>query len=178
MPHRETNSQPHVDRIAQVVVVLRGQRVILDRDLAEIFQVTTKRLNESVQRNLARFPTDFMFQLTNHEVSNLRSQIATSSWGGGRYRPFAFTEHGAIQAANVLRSPLATMMGIHVVRAFVRMRQLLNSNRELEQRFTELERRISGHDEAIDDILEAIRRLMDLPATPSKPIGFTAKLDD
>lgn len=164
--------------VASSIVELRGQRVILDRDLAAIFQVTTKRLNEAVQRNLERFPPDFMFRLTEQEVRALRSQIATSKRGGVRYHPFAFTEHGAIQAANVLTSPRAAVMGIHVVRAFVRMRQLLHTSRELEQRLIELEHKVSGHDEAIDDILNAIRALMNLPAWQSKPIGFTAKIDD
>ncbi len=167
-----------VERIAESILVLRGQRVILDRALAEIFEVPTKRFNEAIKRNLERFPADFMFQLTDPEVTNLRSQIATSSWGGGRYLPFAFTEHGAIQAANVLTSPRAVMMGIHVVRAFVKMRELLTSNKELERRFIELERRVSAHDETIVDILNAIRKLMNLPVLQSKPIGFTAKLDD
>jgi len=167
-----------VERIADSILILRGQRVILDRDLAEIFEVPTKRFNEAIKRNLERFPADFMFQLTDQEVKNLRSQLATSSWGGGRYLPFAFTEHGAIQAANVLTSPRAVMMGIHVVRTFVKMRELLTSNIELERRFTELEHKVSAHDEAIVDILNAIRKLMNLPVLQSKPIGFTATLDD
>lgn len=129
--------------------MLRRQRVLLDRDLATIYGVTTGRLNEAVKRNAARFPEDFMFQLTADEVANLRSQIAISSWGGRRYRPFVFTEYGAIQAANVLRSAKTMEMSIFVVRAFVHLRQMIASNKELAQRVDELERRLGTHDQAI-----------------------------
>jgi hypothetical protein len=122
-----------------------------------------------------------MFQLTAQEVDNLRSQFATSSWGGRRYRPFAFTEHGAIQAANILNSPLAMAMGVHVVRAFVQLRELLASNKELARRFAQLEarldRKLTDHDEAIATILSAIRELMNPPAPKRRGIGFTATLD-
>jgi UDP-N-acetylmuramate-alanine ligase len=122
-----------------------------------------------------------MFQLTAQEVDNLRSQFATSSWGGRRYRPFAFTEHGAIQAANILNSPLAMAMGVHVVRAFVQLRELLASNKELARRFAQLEarldRKLTDHDEAIAAILSAIRELMNPPAPKRRGIGFTATLD-
>jgi hypothetical protein len=122
-----------------------------------------------------------MFQLTAQEVDNLRSQFATSSWGGRRYRPFAFTEHGALQAANILNSPLAMAMGVHVVRAFVQLRELLASNKELARRFAQLEarldRKLTDHDEAIATILSAIRELMNPPAPKRRGIGFTATLD-
>ncbi len=177
MSDESTDATISVERIAEAILSLRGQRVILDRDLAAIFEVPTKRLNEAIRRNVGRFPADFMFQLTYQELRNLKSQLATSSSAGRRALPHAFTEHGAIQAANVLRSPRAVTMGIHVVRAFVKMRELLSSNTELERRFTELERRVSSHDEAIVDILNAIRKLMNLPVPQSKPIGFTANLD-
>src|SRR6266851_1949633 len=131
-------SRPRTSR----VLVLRGQRVILDRELAVIYGVSTGRLNEAVKRNAERFPADFMFQLTAQEIENLRSQFAISSWGGRRYRPFAFTEHGAIQAANVLNSPRAVTMGVYVVRAFVQLRELLSSNKELARRFAQLEARL------------------------------------
>jgi hypothetical protein len=170
-----------IERIAHNILVLRGQRVILDRDLAGIYGVSTGRLNEAVKRNAERFPTDFMFQLTAQEVDNLRSQFATSSWGGRRYRPFAFTEHGAIQAANILNSPLAMAMGVHVVRAFVQLRELLASNKELARRFAQLEarldRKLTDHDEAIAAILSAIRELMNPPAPKRRGIGFTATMD-
>ncbi len=152
--------------ITRAILVLRGQRVILDRDLATIYGVSTGRLNEAIKRNAERFPDDFMLQLTAQELENLRSQFATSSWGGRRYRPFAFTEHGVIQAANVLSSPRAIAMGVHVVRAFVQLRELLASNKEF-----------AAHDEAIAAILSAIRQLMHPPGPKRRGIGFTADLD-
>ncbi len=166
--------------ITHAILVLRGQRVILDRDLAAIYGVTTKRLNEQVKRNAERFPEDFMFQLTPEEAELSRSQFATLKPGRGqniKYRPYAFTEHGAIQAANVLSSPRAIKMGVFVVRAFVKLRQMLASNKELPQRVDELERKLQTHDRAIVDILKAIRQLMNPPPPARRPIGFTADLE-
>jgi hypothetical protein len=172
----------NVEQITRSIFVLRGQRVILDRDLGTIYGVSTGRLNEAVKRHAGRFPADFMFQVTAQELENLRSQFATSSWGGRRYRPFVFTEHGAIQAANVLNSPRAVAMGVHVVRAFVQLRELLASNKELAHRFAQLETRLdkklTDHDEAIAAILSAIRQLMNPPVPRRRPIGFTANFDD
>nr|WP_298717765.1 ORF6N domain-containing protein [uncultured Steroidobacter sp.] len=167
-----------VDRVTRSILVLRRQRVLLDRDLANVYDVSTGRLNEAVKRNAARFPEDFMFQLTESEAQNLRSQIAISSWGGRRYRPFVFTEYGAIQAANVLRSPRAIEMSLYVVRAFVQLREMLTSNKELAQRLDELERKLDTHDQAITGILKAIRELMHTPVPKKRPIGFTANLDE
>ncbi len=174
-----------VEHISRSILVLRGQRVILDRDLAAIYGVTTGRLNEAVKRNAKRFPEDFVFQLTAEEAEPLRSQIATSKSpgrGGRRYRPYAFTEHGAIQVANVLSSPRAVEMGIYVVRAFVKLRKLLASNKDLARRLDELEARIekklTTHDEAIAAMLSAIRQLMNPPAPKRRPIGFTADLSE
>jgi hypothetical protein len=179
MPKTQTTPLS-IDRIGQSIVVLRGHRVILDRELALIYGVSTGRLNEAVKRNVERFPSDFMFQFSAQEIENLRSQFATSSWGGRRYRPFAFTEDGAIQAANVLNSPRAVAMGIYVVRAFVQLRELLNSNKELARQFAQLESRLNNkladHDQAIAAILSAIRELMNPPAPKRRGIGFTAKL--
>jgi hypothetical protein len=179
MPKTQTTPLS-IDRIGQSIVVLRGHRVILDRELALIYGVSTGRLNEAVKRNVERFPSDFMFQLSAQEIEDLRSQFATSSWGGRRYRPFAFTEDGAIQAANVLNSPRAVAMGIYVVRAFVQLRELLNSNKELARQFAQLESRLNNkladHDQAIAAILSAIRELMNPPAPKRRGIGFTAKL--
>jgi ORF6N domain len=174
------------EQIVHDILVLRGQRVLLDSPLSALYGVTTKRLNEQVRRNAERFPEDFMFRLTNEEAAGLRSQSATSKKsagrGGRRYLPFAFTEHGAIQAANVLNSAKAVEMGIYVVRAFLRLRELLASNRELARRFAQLEARLdkkfTNHDEAIASILSAIRQLMNPPAPRRRPIGFTANLDD
>ena len=152
--------------------------MILDADLAAIYGATTGRLNEAVKRNAERFPEDFMFQLTAAEHAALISQFATSKSGrGGRRKlPWAFTEHGAIQAANVINSPRAIAMGVHVVRAFIQLRALLASNQELARRFAQLEARLDEHDEAIAAILSAIRELKNPPAPKRHPIGFTADL--
>jgi hypothetical protein len=172
MTKKQSAGLVRIEQITQTILMLRRQRVLLDRDLATIYGVTTGRLNEAVKRNSARFPEDFMFQLTAEEVENLRSQIAISSWGGRRYRPFVFTEYGAIQAANVLRSAKAMEMSIFVVRAFVQLRQMIAPNKELAQRVDELERRLGTHDQAITGILKAIRELMNPPQPKRRPIGF------
>jgi ORF6N domain len=156
--------------------------VILDSELAAIYGVSTGRFNEAVKRNIGRFPQDFMLRLTRAEHTALISQIATSNSGrGGRRKlPWAFTEHGAIQAANVLNSPRAIEMGIYVVRAFVRFRELLSSNKELARQFPALESRLNkklaDHDDAIAAILSAIRELMNSPSPKGRGIGFTAKI--
>ena len=146
---------------------------IPDSDLAALYGVSTGRLLEAVRRNGARFPADFVFQLSNQEVTNLRSQIAISSWGGRRYHPFVFTEFGAIQAANVLRSTRAIEMSVYVVRAFVQLREMLVSSKELAQRVDELERKLGTHDQAITGIINTIRELMNPPQPKKRPIGFT-----
>ena len=164
-----------VERITSSILFLRGHRVIIDRDLAAIYGVETRTLNQAVKRNAERFPEDFRFQLTAEEAMTSRSQTVILKNGRGRnikFLPFAFTEHGAIQAANVLSSPRAVLMGIHVVRAFVQLRDLLASNKELAQKFAELERKVSTHDQAIVGILKAIRELMNPPEPRKRPIGF------
>ena len=178
MPKRKSAALMPVERITRSILILRRQRVLLDRDLAEIYGVNTSRLNEAVKRNAARFPADFMFQLTESETQNLRSQIAISSWGGRRYRPFVFTEYGAIQAANVLRSERAIEMSLYVVRAFVQLREILASNKELAQRLDELERKLATHDQVITGILKTIRELMNPPVPKKRSIGFTANFDE
>jgi hypothetical protein len=173
-----------VEQIARSILVRRGHRVILDGDLAAIYGVSTGRLNEAVKRKARRFPDDFMFRLTREEAECSRSQIAILKSGRGqnlKYLPHAFTEHGAIQAANVLNSPRAVEMGVYVVRAFVKLRELLASNKELAHRLDELEARIekklTTHDRAIVAMLSAIRQLLK-PARPERrPIGFTANLE-
>jgi len=177
MSKRGTDEFVPYERIAQSIIVLRGQRVLLDSDLAALYEVETRRLNEQVRRNRDRFPADFIFELSDEEF-NLMSQFATSSWGGRRKRPFAFTEHGAIMAATVLNSPRAVAMTIHIVRAFLQLRHLLASNRQLTEKFAQLERKVSGHDQAIVGILKALRELMRLPEPKKRPIGFTANLDE
>ena len=144
------------------ILILRHQRVILDSDLAELYGVPVKQLNQQIKRNRERFPTDFMFQLTAKEDKSLRSQIVTSKkgHGGRRYPPYAFTEHGAIMAATVLNSKRAIEMSVFVVRAFVRMREMLAKNRQLAAKIDELDRRLETHDTAIQDIIDAIKELM------------------
>jgi phage regulator Rha-like protein len=156
------------------ILILRNQRVILDSDLAELYGVTVKRLNQQVNRNQERFPADFMFQLTAKEDKALRLQIATSKKGRGgrRYPPYAFTEHGAIMAATVLNSKRAIEMSVFVVRAFVRMREMLAKNRQLAAKINELDRRLETHDTAIQDIIEAIKELMVPEGPPRRKVGF------
>lgn len=163
-----------VEHITRSILMLRRQRVLLDSELAALYGVTTTRLNQQVRRNLDRFPADFMFQLSTEEHGALMLQFATSKPGrGGRRKPpLAFTEHGAIMAATLLNSPRAVQMSIHVVRAFVQLRNVLASNKELAQKLAELERRVDSHDSAIVGILKTVRELMNLPEKESRPIGF------
>jgi hypothetical protein len=171
------------DQITRAILVLRGQRVLQDSELAALYGVSTKRFNEQVRRNRKRFPVDFMFQLTAEETGSLRSQFATLKAGRGKHRkylPYVFTEHGAIMAATILNSPHAIEMSVYVVRAFVQLREVLTSNKELARRFAQLETRLdkklTTHDEAIAAILSAIRHLMHPPVPKRRPIGFTADL--
>jgi phage regulator Rha-like protein len=172
---------PH-EPIEQLIRVIRGQRVILDTDLAQIYGVLTWRLNEQVKRNRDRFPADFMFRLTEEENKTLTSQIARSKKGRGGLRtlPFAFTEHGAFMAANVLNSSRAVQMSVFVLRAFVKMREVLAQNKELAAKLAELERaltaRLDNHEQAIVHILDEIKKLMEPPPPILDPkrreIGF------
>ena len=169
-------------RIESLIINVRGERVILDADLAKIYGVTTKRLNEQVKRNIEKFPADFAFQLTKIEFANLKSQFATSSsqHGGKRKLPFVFTEHGAIMAANVLNSKQAVQMSVFVVRAFVKMRSLLSNRNDLAKELKALEKklteRLNVHEIAIVDVLRRITRLLEppppLPDPPKRKIGF------
>lgn len=162
------------ERIESRILVLRGLRVILDRDLAALYGVSTKRLNEQVRRNLSKFPPDFCFQLERQEVVRSRSQNATLKRGHNvKYLPYAFTEHGAIQAANVLNSDAAVEMSVHVVRAFVRLRQLMINHKALSAQLSALENRVGAHDEQLAAIVDTIRRLTtpDAP-THGRKMGF------
>lgn len=164
-----------IERIERKIYVIRGERVMLDSDLAEIYGVTTKAFNQAVKRNLKRFPEDFMFQLTNEEFENLRSQFVTSSsggYGGRRYLPYVFTEHGALMAANILNSDRAVEASVAVVRVFVKLRQLLQSNQELAKKVEALE---SKYDQNFKIVFDAIRKLMLPPDKPKKAIGFVEK---
>lgn len=161
-------------RIESRIFLIRGHKVMLDSDLADLYGVSTSRLNEQVKRNKRRFPPDFMFQLTPGEARTLRSQIATSKKGRGgrRYRPYAFTEHGALMVASVLNTRRAVEASVYVVRAFIRLREMLATHRELARKLAQLEKRIEGHDEEITAIFDAIRQLMEPAQKPGKQIGF------
>ncbi len=173
-----------IGQIAQRIRLIRGQRVILDTDLAAFYGETTKRFNQQVNRNLARFPAGFMFQLDEEEFVSLRLQIATSNAdgsirggvgggrGGRRYAPLAFTEHGAIMASMVLNSPRATELSIYVVQAFVELRSMLATNRELSSKLHALERKVSKHDDSIGELIEAMQKLLAMPEVHQRPIGF------
>lgn len=171
------------------IATVRGQRVLLDADLAALYEVETKRFNEAVRRNLSKFPADFMFQLTSEEWGTLRSQLATlDAAPGGRgqhrkYLPYAFTEHGAIMAANLLSSPRAIEVSVYVVRAFVHMRELAATHGDLAKRLAELEEKTEAlamdHDSfsrntrnQLRQVFDALRELMTPPDPPKRPIGF------
>jgi len=182
------------EQIALRIRHFRGEKVLFDFDLATLYGVATKALNQAVKRNRERFPEDFMFQLTTEEILTLRSQDVTSSLqatrhheirksrsqnvtslkshGGARYRPYAFTEQGIAMLSSVLNSKRAVKVNIAIMRAFVKLRWALETNRELAQKFSELERRVDKHDEEIAAILEAIRQLMAPPQRPKREIGF------
>jgi phage regulator Rha-like protein len=147
--------------IQQKIYELRGERVMLDYDLAEIYKVETKVLNQAVKRNAARFPKDFMFRLTQKEWNILRSQIVTSNQGGRRYIPSAFTEHGVTMLASVLKSGRAVKMNLAIVRAFIDMRKMVNNYKEIAQQFAELRSRIGEHDTQLAHIYDAIENLLD-----------------
>jgi len=162
--------------IERRIRTIRGTRVMTDSDLAELYGVPVKRLNEQVKRNPKRFPPDLAFQLTREEYASLRSHFATLVQGRGRHRkylPWVCTEHGAIMAANVLNSPRAVHMSVLVVRAFVRMRQVLVTRTDMEKRLAEIEKTLIGHDAALRDLYEKIRPLLlPAPAAPHPRIGF------
>ncbi len=184
---KSSDHQPSIvpaEIIERKILLIRGEKVIIDADLAALYGVETRRLNEQVVRNLDRFPGDFMFRLTRQELRALISQFAISNGGrGGRTKcPYAFTEHGAIMAASVLNTPRAVEMSVFVVRAFVRLRNFLAAHKELAEKLAELERKLESHDEQIVAIIDAIKRLMAPPARPDAPappdkrrIGFQSE---
>lgn len=167
---------PH-EAIEQRIFNIQGQKVMLDRDLAELYGVKTKVLLQAVKRNIKRFPEDFMFQLAKEEFINLRSQIVTSSWGGRRYLPYAFTEQGVAMLSTVLNSERAIQVNIAIMRTFVKLRQLSYTHKELAHKLNELERKIGKHDEDIKIIFEAIHQLMTPPEKPRRKIGFKREGD-
>ena len=163
------------ERIEQTILVIRGHRVMLDADLADLYGATTKRLNEQVKRNRNRFPADFMFQLTSKEKAEVVANcdhLAKLKFSPAK--PFAFTEHGAVMVASVLNSERAVEVSVYVVRAFVKLREMLGTHRKLAQKLAELERTVESHDRHIRSLFEAIRQLMEPPATRSRRIGFKA----
>lgn len=154
---------------------IRGRRVMLDSDLAGVYGVSTKRLNQQVQRNIHRFPPEFMFQLNEAELENLRLQIATTSLAMRRTSPYAFTEHGAIMAASVLNTDAAVQASIFVVKAFVQLRKMAGMYHELEKRLTELEKQSGQQSEQIRGILEVLRQFVQTGGQERRPIGFRRK---
>lgn len=166
-----TQSNP-VGPIEDRILLIRGQKVLLDAHLAQLYGVATKNLNKAVVRNIDRFPADFMFQLTAEEVGNLRFQIGTSSWGGLRYHPYAFTEQGVAMLSSVLRSPRAVEVNIAIMRAFVKMRATYSLQRELARKVIELEIQVSSHDEKIQEIFQTIKQMTAEPERPKKRVGF------
>lgn len=175
--------------ITSVIRTIRGQKVILDFDLAKIYGIETRALNQAVRRNVKRFPPDFLFQLNVEEVDSLRSQFVILKKGRGQHRkflPYAFTENGAIMAANVLNSPEAVRMSVFVVRAFVQMRDLLGSTKELAKQLAALEKkltdRLDGHEAAIIEVLRRVMDILDPPPPPPDPprrrIGFNVDVEE
>ncbi len=162
------------EAIGQKIYLIRGHKVMIDRDLASLYKVPTGRLNEQVKRNKGRFPEDFMFQLTKKEYENWISQIAISNSEkmGLRRRPYAFTEHGVAMLASVLNSDKAIKISIHIIKAFVKLRNVISAHKELAYKLKELERKTEKHDTEIHAIFEAIRQLMKPPEQPKRRIGF------
>ncbi len=154
------------------IFVIRGHKVMLDFHLAELYGVEAKMLKRAVRRNVDRFPHDFMFELTDEEYDILKSQFGTSSWGGRRYPPYAFTEQGVAMLSSVLHSQRAVHVNIRIIRAFVKLREILSTHKELAFKLKQLETKVEKHDEEIQAIFEAIRQLMALPEKPKRPIGF------
>jgi ORF6N domain len=178
---KNTNVAPvPAELITERIFIVRGQKVILDSDLAALYEVPTGRFNEAVKRNAVKFPADFMWTLSAYEWASLRSQIATLNAGRGQHRkylPNVFTEHGAIMAATLLNSPRAIDVSVYVVRAFVQQRELLASNKDLARQLRALEQRIEkklgSHDQAIAGLIDTLRQLMAPADPPKRPIGFT-----
>ena len=160
------------ERIERAILLIRGKKVMLDRDLAALYDVTTGNLNKAVTRNLDRFPNDFMFRLTREEFNNLKFHFGTSRWGGTRKPPRAFTEQGVAMLSGVLRSKRAVMVNIEIMRAFVRLREILATHKQLARKLAELEKK---YDRQFAQVFEAIRQLMEPPKQTGEPIGFRVK---
>lgn len=157
------------------IYFIRGQKVMLDEDLAELYQVETKRLNEQVRRNIERFPNDFMFRLTQKEFENLKSQFATSSWGGRRKPPLAFTEQGVSMLSGVLNSETAVQVHIQIIRVFAKMKELLLTHKDILLQLEKIERKLTQHDDDIALIFQYLKQLLNPPQPPRNRIGFKRK---
>ncbi|HMG82038.1 MAG TPA: ORF6N domain-containing protein [Ferruginibacter sp.] len=158
--------------IVEKIYIIRGVKVMLDKDLAEMYAVEVKRLNESVNRNRERFPEDFMFQLSQDEWQNLKSQFATSSWGGTRKLPNAFTEQGVAMLSSVLHSETAIAVNIQIIRVFTKMKELLLDNKELFLKIERIEKKLTGHDEDLGNVFKILKKLLQPDPVKRKAIGF------
>lgn len=172
MSTNRTRQAIPIEVVERLILVIRGQKVMLDSDLARLYAVETGALNRAVKRNASRFPADFRIQLTRPEVKNLRCQIGISNPGGRRYLPYAFSEHGVAMLSSVLNSERAVQVNIAVIRTFVRLRQLLTTHRHLAVKLAALERKFAGHDLAIHNLFEAIRTMLAVPPGAKRLIGF------
>jgi hypothetical protein len=164
--------------VVSKIYLIRNQKVMLDDDLAELYQVETRRLNEQVKRNIDRFPEDFMFQLTEAEWENLKSQNATSSWGGRRKIPYAFTEHGVLMLSSVLSSNRAIQVNIQIMRIYAKLREMLMTNKDILLKLEKLERRVMKHDQDIKVVFDYLKELLNPKTEPLRKIGFKHKKDD
>lgn len=164
-----------LERIEEKIFLIRNQKMMLDVNLAELYGISTKVLIQAIKRNANRFPFDFMFQLTQEEYDNMRSQFVTSCWGGRRYLPYAFTEQGVAMLSSVLHSERAVLMNVAIMRTFVKLREILSTHKELAQRLAELEEKISQHDSEIQNLFQAIRQLMKPREESKHPIGFIVR---
>ena len=160
------------ENISGLIHLIRGEKIILDSDLARLYEIPTKVLKQAVRRNNDRFPSDFLFILNPDETCNLRSQIVTSSWGGSRYKPFAFTEQGVAMLSSVLKSKKAIHVNIAIRRGFAQLRRFLETHRELSLKIEELERTVMNHDDQIQQVFRAIRELIQKKNEPIEPIGY------
>ncbi len=158
--------------ITSKIYLIRGQKVMLDSDLAELYQVETRRLNEQVKRNEDRFPDDFMFQLSQQEWDHLKSQNATSSWGGRRKLPYSFTEHGVLMLSSVLNSKRAIGVNIHIMRVFTKIREMLLTHKDLLIKMNELESKVTNHDKSIKQVFAYLKEFVKQKSEPIEPVGF------
>jgi len=163
------------ERIAQLIFIIRGKKIMIDKDLASLYGVTTGNLNKSVQRNITRFPEDFMFQLSKEEYDNLIFQFGTSRWGGRRHAPYVFTEHGVTMLSSVLRSERAVQMNISIIRAFIKLREMLATNKDLAQKIAELERGQKEQRNLLATVYSVVKQLIETPIKSAGKIGFNVE---